>query len=195
MVIGYHLILMGYGHWLPNDPRGSYSSHIASKPLQELGEIHQGRRIDQPTRSTLREFYRDAEQKLYHPVLWWESSDREILSEACQRVIQREQLTCYAAAILNNHIHLLIRKHRLSAESMWAHFMESGRASIADKGRAPSNHPVFSGGGGRQFKSTEHQMWTCVNYIQDNFHKHRIEPTPYTFVTPYDGWPGRRGRR
>ncbi|OQB82433.1 MAG: hypothetical protein BWX88_03985 [Planctomycetes bacterium ADurb.Bin126] len=25
MVIGHHLMFTGYGHWLPNDPRGSLS--------------------------------------------------------------------------------------------------------------------------------------------------------------------------
>lgn len=40
MVLAHHLILTGYGHWLPNDPRGSFSETIAAGKLIPAGDIH-----------------------------------------------------------------------------------------------------------------------------------------------------------
>lgn len=44
IVIAHHLVLMGYGHWLPNDIRGSGSDEIRNELLAVLGEIHHGRK-------------------------------------------------------------------------------------------------------------------------------------------------------
>ncbi|CAN5336531.1 hypothetical protein BH09PLA1_BH09PLA1_13850 [soil metagenome] len=43
MVIAYHLIWTAYGWRLPNDPRGSMSSFIASDLIAQLGQLHYGR--------------------------------------------------------------------------------------------------------------------------------------------------------
>jgi len=48
IVIGHHLILHGYGHWLPNDPRGSGSEELRQDKLAGLGPIHLGRKKSQP---------------------------------------------------------------------------------------------------------------------------------------------------
>ena len=42
MVIAHHIILTGYGHWLPNDPRGSMSREVHSARIAELGPDHDG---------------------------------------------------------------------------------------------------------------------------------------------------------
>src|SRR5688500_14963575 len=44
MVLAYHLVWVAYGWWLPNDPRGSMSSAIASDVIADLGDIHYGRK-------------------------------------------------------------------------------------------------------------------------------------------------------
>jgi hypothetical protein len=64
MTIGHHLILSGYGTWLPNDPRGSGSLTIRKDELNDLGPVHHGRKRKQPPRSELKSFYREAEGKL-----------------------------------------------------------------------------------------------------------------------------------
>ena len=44
IIIGHHLILHGYRHWLPNDPRGSGSIEIRDEKLSDLGPVHTGRK-------------------------------------------------------------------------------------------------------------------------------------------------------
>lgn len=43
IVIAHHLVMTLYGHWLPNDLRGSGSEELRNPELEELGPIHFGR--------------------------------------------------------------------------------------------------------------------------------------------------------
>ncbi|HEX9660013.1 MAG TPA: hypothetical protein VGA18_06905, partial [Rhodothermales bacterium] len=43
-IIAHHLIWTLYGHWLPNDLRGSGSDVVRDPKLQPLGDVHQGRK-------------------------------------------------------------------------------------------------------------------------------------------------------
>src|SRR5690606_29653707 len=69
-ILASHLVLTGYGHWHPNDPRGSGSHEIRKTELRPLGRIHFGRKPVQPTKHALRSFHREVEPHLDHPVLW-----------------------------------------------------------------------------------------------------------------------------
>ena len=44
IITAYHLTWTAHGFWLPNDPWGSKSEHIASAFVAELGELHFGRK-------------------------------------------------------------------------------------------------------------------------------------------------------
>lgn len=124
IVIGHHLILHGYGHWLPNDPRGSGSDEIREEKLVDLGPVHKGRKRHQPSREELREFKRDAEGKLEFPLLWFDDAKRQALGKSVEDVVSKEGYTVWACAIMRNHIHLCIRRHRDDAKTMWNKFAE-----------------------------------------------------------------------
>src|SRR5207247_2100386 len=86
VILAAHLILTGYGHWLSNDPRGSGSTETRKDWLKELGEIHHGRKLVQPSRKGLSEFYQEAEPRLDHPVIWFSERVRRVIAEAVGRV-------------------------------------------------------------------------------------------------------------
>ena len=189
MVIAHHLILTGYGHWLPNDPRGSMSGGVGIPGIAELGERHYGRRVEQPDREELRRFHRRAAESLSHSVLWWDNAERQALVDAFGEAIEREGLPCYACAVLRNHAHVLIRKHRLHADQMVGVFKDAGRARLRDHGFAPEEHPVFSADSCHIFKSDVRSVRVCVDYINRNYTKHDLTPIPCPFAVPYDDWP------
>src|SRR5947209_8235910 len=81
-VIAHHLILTGYGHWLPNDPRGSGSLEIKDEKLEALGPIHHGRKRAQPPRSELKAFYREANELLEFQPFWFDRAKRQALADA-----------------------------------------------------------------------------------------------------------------
>ena len=189
MVLGYHIILTGYGHWLPNDPRGGMSDRIYAPDLEKLGAIHFGRKKVQPSRDELREFYTQAQKQLFYPTLWWDDPQRAALAAAFGSVVQALELTCYACAVLSNHAHLLIRRHRVKCEQMANEFRSAGQESQIAGGFAPPGHPVFSADACHIYKSTVAEMRTCVEYIRANYGKHRLTAVPGEWVQEYDGWP------
>src|SRR5215218_3738726 len=109
MVVGHHLIFTAYGWWLPNDPRGSESHEIRVERIAELGELHHGRRPVQPLPAVLRKFYERARETLKHELLTFDHSDLAILAESFGRVIREVRYTCYACALMPDHVHVLIR--------------------------------------------------------------------------------------
>ena len=94
LIIAHHIMLTGYGHWLPNDPRGSLSRELRVGKLAALGEIHFGRKQQQPTTQEIREFYRAAEKHLKYPVVWFDPAQRQAVGEAFGVAIAAEGLTC-----------------------------------------------------------------------------------------------------
>ena len=195
MVIAHHIILTGYGHWLPNDPRGSMSARTYSPRIAALGESHFGRREEQPSRRDLRDFHRKASRHLAHPVLWWNNPERQALALAFETVVREEALTCYACAVLANHVHVLIRKHRLKAEEMSVKFKDSGRRALVIAQLAPPDHPVFSADPCHIYKSNPQAVQTCIRYINGNLRKHNLPHVAYAFVKEYDNWPFHKGEQ
>ncbi|MCI0641422.1 MAG: hypothetical protein L0Y72_08625 [Gemmataceae bacterium] len=58
MVAGFHLVWTAYGYWMPNDPRGSWSQEIRVERIADLGEIHYGRKVVQPSAKETRESHK-----------------------------------------------------------------------------------------------------------------------------------------
>jgi REP element-mobilizing transposase RayT len=168
---------------------------VYSPDLEPLAQHHFGRRKIQPSREELRAFYQEAQQRLAHPVLWWDNAERQALAEAFGQVVREYRLTCYACAVMRNHVHVLLRKHRLKAEDMSARLKERGRDLLREGGLAAAEHPIFSESCCHLFKSDVDAMRNCVAYIESNFQKHGIPRNTYDFVTPYDGWGGGSRRR
>jgi REP element-mobilizing transposase RayT len=192
MVIGHHLIWTAYGWWLPNDPRGSSSHEIRVEPIAELGELHYGRKAVQPPFAELREFYERARPVLAHAILTFTEEDVAILASSIARTIQQRRYTCYACAIMPDHVHLLIRRHRDRAEQILDAFQSDSRDALIAAQRRHGNHPVWGGPGWKVFQSSQQQMRGTIRYIENNPLERGLPPQRWDFVLPYDGWlPGR----
>ena len=144
IIIAHHLILSGYGHWLPNDPRGSGSEEIREEKLSDLGPIHHGRKQIQPSRGVLKEFYRSATPRLDFEPIWFDDAKRQAIAEAFARVVENERYTVWACAILSNHAHLCIRRHKDDAVTMWNAFAETSRAALGRFEDLADDHPLWS---------------------------------------------------
>ncbi|MFG0329884.1 MAG: transposase [Phycisphaerales bacterium] len=188
MVIGHHLIFTAYGCWLPNDPRGSTSASIRNAVIADLGEIHYGRKRVQPTGARLREFYADAEHVLRHERRTFGADDRERIAVVFGAVIRRERYTCYACAIMPDHVHLLIRKHRDHAETMIEKLQQESRSRLLDDARFPRHHPVWGGPGWKVYLDTPDDIRRTIRYIEANPLPYRMPAPKYPFVDPFDGW-------
>lgn len=189
MVIAYHLIWTGYGWWLPNDPRGSMSRSIASDVIAELGELHYGRKRIQPCSREIREFYEQAANVLKHDLLEFDEQARACVAEAFADCIRANGYTCYACAVMRDHEHLVIRKHKHLAEEMIHNFQKYSAELLRARGLRPLDHPVWGGPGWKVFLDTPDDIRRTIPYVEHNPPKARMPKQEYAFLTPYDGWP------
>jgi REP-associated tyrosine transposase len=189
LVIAYHLVWTVYGTWLPNDPRGSGSRYVAAPDLEELGELHYGRRRVQPPPAVVRDFYDRAEERLQFPVIRFDSAQIETVAAAFAQCIAEHNYTCYACAILPDHVHLVIRKHRDRAEAMIENLQRTSRLRLSTGGAAPDGHPIWTLTGWRCFLDSPEAVRSVLRYVQRNPPRAGLPAQHWSFVTPYDGWP------
>lgn len=190
MVIGFHLVWTAYGWWLPNDPRGSWSREVRVPRIAELGELHHGRKAVQPSRQELRAFHHDARAVLAHPVLAFTAEEVALLADSFRDTIRKRNYTCYACAIMPDHAHLLIRKHRDRAEQMVSELQDASRTAILAAGRWPLDHPVWgSRRGWIGFLWGRTDIERTIPYIEANPDERGLPRQTWDFVRPYRGWP------
>lgn len=192
MIVGYHLIWTVYGSWLPNDPRGSSSHEIRSAKIADLGELHFGRKRVQPAGREIRKFYDAAHPRLKHDFLTLSPGEINATAGALAELMRRRPYTCYACAIMPDHVHLLIRRHRDVPEKIIAELQDASREAILRRGERPASHPVWGGPGWKVYLDGAEDMRRVVAYIERN----PAFPQRWGFVQPYDGWlPGGAGLR
>jgi REP element-mobilizing transposase RayT len=189
MVIGYHLIWTAYGCWLPNDPRGSTSHTVACDIIAELGPLHYGRKEVQPGRRTVEAFYDRAREVLKFPVQLLTTDEIDIVGHAIGEAIAEYRYTCYACAVLPDHVHMVIRKHRHKAEEMVNFMQESTRNRLIVLGKRSLDHPVWSTGGWEGFLDSPRAVRARIGYIERNPGKHGLGRQVWAFVKEYDDWP------
>jgi hypothetical protein len=189
IVIAHHLIWTGYGWWLPNDPRGSTSRSIRNDVIAALGELHYGRKRVQPVSREIRDFYARAARTLQHPLLEFDADDRDLIAAGFAEAVARHRYTCYACAILPDHVHVLMRKHKHSAEEMIAHLRDAGRLALQEHVERCAGHPVWGGAGWKVFQDHPDDVRRTIAYIAANPTKCGLPVQRWGFVEEYDGWP------
>ena len=168
MVLAYHLIWTVYGWWLPNDPRGSSSREIRVERIRHLGDLHPGRKPVQPTPGELRDFHDEARDLLAHDVLLLSDEEIGIVASAFGKVISEEKYPCLACAIMPEHVHLVIARHRDRAEIMIEKFQDASKEELKKQKRRGVLHPVWGGPGWKVFLNTAGQMADAVEYVEEN---------------------------
>ena len=194
MVLAHHLILTPYGWWLPNDPRGSMSQTIRNDVVAELGVIHYGRKKVQPIRQDIRKFHETARMKLQHTLLPFANRDQKAIAEAFAITISKAGYTCYACAILPDHAHICLRKHRDLAEAMSERLLQQSKQLMQERQLRPADHPVWGGPGWKVFLDSTDDIWRTIRYIEENPVKAGLRKQSYSFVTPYDNWSFHKAR-
>ncbi len=190
MVTAHHLIWTVYGYWLPNDPRGCHSKVVRNDVIAELGELHYGRKRVQPTGRVVQGFRERATAVLQHPLLLLDAAARDQVAAAFEQVIAGERYTCYACAIMPDHVHILIRKHKHLAEQMMEKLKEASRSRLIASGHRAIDHPTWTAGTGwKVFLETPDEIRRTIRYIERNPLPLGLPVQQWSFVRPYDGWP------
>jgi REP element-mobilizing transposase RayT len=119
MIIGYHVILSAYGFWLPNDPRGSWSDFVRSWELLRYGPATKvDTRQSVAARPHNRALRLAAKKALTYPPVHFSGVQARAIGRGFRDFVQRSGLVVWACAILPEHTHLVIGRHRYKAEQV-----------------------------------------------------------------------------
>jgi len=190
-IIAHHLILTLYGHWLPNDLRGSGSDAFYDQKFEALGPIHRGRKPEamQPTRQELRAFQRNAEPLLNFPKFWIDDAKRQAIGDAFADVIRERKYTVWACAILSNHAHLVVRRHRDDALGMWHAFADGSLSAMREFPDVGADHSVWSTRPYKVFLRTPTEVRGRIAYVEGNPAREGLPTQHFDFVRAHDNWP------
>jgi len=109
-------------------------------------------------------------------------------------VVAEQGYTVWACAVLSNHVHLVIRRHRDDALTMWHRFADATRLRLREFPDVENNHPVWSERPYKVFLSTPEAVRSCIGYVESNPEKEGLPPQEFEFVQVYNNWPFHKKR-
>jgi len=118
MIVGYHLIWGAYGFWLPNDPRGSWSSYVGSLDLYRAG----GEATKTDARHSVASAPHDraarlaAKQAFQRPPVRFTGIQARAVGRGFADYARESYLPVWACAIMPDHVHLVIGRAHIPAE-------------------------------------------------------------------------------
>src|SRR6185503_12486133 len=117
MIIGFHLIWTTYGHWFPNDPRGSWSEEVWKPQLLKVRTPDRDHRLDlrqEVSVDELEKFMSNARQRLKWEAVQLTDSEIRKVAETFAEMALAIKLDVHACAILSNHVHLVTERNNQS---------------------------------------------------------------------------------
>src|SRR5688572_19443339 len=176
IIIAHHLVFTLYGHWLSNDLRGSGSVETRKPKIDQLGPVHFGRRRVQPPKKDVKDFYRKAEPLLDHSTFWIDPAKRQAIADGFARAVKEYGYTVWAGAILWNHAHLVVRRHRDYGHIIWDVFAAFARDEFRKFSDIGLGHPVWSDRPYVVFCYDPPAVRSRIGYVNDNWKKEGVEP-------------------
>jgi REP element-mobilizing transposase RayT len=108
-MLGAHVIFGAYGFWLPNDPRGSWSTFVGSYELYRYGRATKTtERRSLAYDSHDRELRLAAKSALQRPAISFNDAQIEAIAAGIGEYVWKSRTHVWALAILRDHVHAVI---------------------------------------------------------------------------------------
>ncbi|MEM9416422.1 MAG: hypothetical protein AAGA29_13240 [Planctomycetota bacterium] len=108
-MLAFHGIFGAYGFWLPNDPRGSWSSWVGSWDLYRYGPATKVNTTHSlADRPHDRELRRNAKRALRYPPVVFDGIQAKAIAAGISRAIDEHGFRCFACAVLPTHAHVVL---------------------------------------------------------------------------------------
>lgn len=159
MVLASHVIFGAYGFWLPNDPRGSWSEWVGSWDLFRAGgaaTTTDARRSVAAARHNWTARLATKEE-LKYPAVSFNEPQREAIAAGFGRFANKNGLNIMACAILREHVHLVIERHRYAVEQAVVLLKGAASTELLRSGLHP--HAGFASEGERLPKCWARGEW------------------------------------
>ncbi|MCH8151512.1 MAG: transposase [Planctomycetes bacterium] len=170
--IGYHIVIAGYGLWLPGDDRGSWSEAWDEQiGYSQPHTVHDG----DPVRKRM------AQERMRHAPVRLDDAMIQIVVETVRRCESASDWSIAAASVEPTHSHLLLTYTRCDIDNTVKWIKDRTTKAI----RRETNHqgPVWCKGKWRSFMFDD-QVWSkTAAYIERHNIRHGEPAQPYPIIT------------
>jgi hypothetical protein len=195
MVHAYHCIMSFYGFWLPNDPRGSWSTWIRQWELLRFGSATKVETTQSVARKPHDWQRRQSakEQLKYPPVMLTGVLAREV-GKGFELAISQGKYSCYACSILPEHVHLVMGRHLRKIEIQLSHLQANATRRLNtlrlnpllpfknEDGCVPR---PWSRGEWAVYLNTSADVQRAIKYVENNPLKEGKRRQHWAFVRSY----------
>jgi REP element-mobilizing transposase RayT len=193
MVHASHVIIGAYGFWLPNDDRGSWSDFVGSWELLRFGkattvQVRQSlaRRPFDPVKRAA------ALATLKYPPVVFTGVQARAIGRGFATYATKSNLEILACAILPQHIHLVVSRHRLKIEHIVNQLKGAATRQLIEEKlhplaacRGARRRPpkAFARGQWKVFLDGRQDIERSVIYVQANPSRENLPAQRWSFVT------------
>lgn len=164
MIRAFHCIFTAYGFWLPNEPRGSWSTIVASWDLLKFGP---STKVD-THRSVAKTAYDHKlkslmQSQLAHtPVKFTGEQARQIVLGFSQT-----PYTLHACAVMPEHVHLVVGYSPRNVRKIVSHCKSEATRSLRSQGWFLDRSP-WTDHGWNVYLNSEADVLRAIRYVQNN---------------------------
>jgi REP element-mobilizing transposase RayT len=197
MVLGNHVIFGARGFWLPNDPRGSWSDFVGSWELFRHGPAT---KTDETRSLAYREHDRSqrlaAKESLKLPAVQFTGLQARAIGTGFATYVKRSGLVVWACAILPDHVHLVLGRHRLLAEQLVIQLKGQATEQLMTEGIHPyvglkdrqgRTPKCFARGEWKVHLNSIEDIVRAIRYVENNPIKEGKRLQQWSFVVPFLG--------
>ena len=175
----FHAIFSAYGFWLPNDPRGSWSTWVGAWELFRYGG--KATKVETTRSVAGRSHYRARRQETkrhlkYAPVIFTGVQARAI-GQGFYVASQKAGYQILACAILPDHVHVVVAAHRNKPTMVVGHLKREATLQLVAQGLHPfqqlyeAGRPLPSCWAEKCWKvylDTRADEERAIRYVEDN---------------------------
>ncbi len=197
MVRWYFCTWSTYGFWLPNDPRGSWSSWVRAWELLRFGpatKTSERRSVARKSHDRARRL--EAKQHLARNPVEFAGAQALAAGRGFAEYVRKSELVVYACSILPTHAHAVVARHRYSIEQVSNLLKGAASRQLVDEGLHPfADAPYrdatlptpWARGKWDRFLWTDEDILRSIRYVRNNPLKEGKRRQKWSFETRYRG--------
>ena len=189
-MIANHIIFGAYGFWLPNDPRGSWSTFVGSWELFRYGPATK-------TMETRSVAHRPHDQRqrlaakaaLKRPAVQFTAPQMAAVAAGFGDYARKSGLVIYACAVLADHVHLVVAVHRLDPHQLAIQLKGAATTELCEREIHPFDGAAkaFARGEWVVFLDTFDDVHRAIRYVELNPEKDGLPRQHWPFIVPFAG--------
>jgi len=190
VILAFHCIFTAYGFWLPNEPRGSWSTFVASWELRRFGPA-----IKVSTRRSLAKAVYDPQQKrqmqqaLKQPPVQFTGEQAKIIGDS----FRNTPYVLHALAILPEHVHAVVAWMDRDIRRSVGHLKSEATRALRARGHF-EHRPIWTDHGWNVYLDSDADVERAIRYVEGNPLREGKPRQRWKNVTPWDPATSRAAR-